>query len=891
MEIKILKKHIRKAVSFLLICVMLIGISGEGLFFAADAISEQVNRHTAYRVTDGNITGGNITEGNITGGDIDDSYINPLIESIVIDPVTVYENTNGYYTQDASYDGEKDEWIYTDEYFCYSVTPGRITVTFADGTSTVYNRVHHFAEDWCDSYWSDEVYQSYYSPLGIGTYTEYYWFDGLCVPFTFEIIKSDVVGIEVPTVYICEGKNGYMAEEEYTDEVSGEQKTGEYFYYWLEDFDFDISVIFSDGRTEKYTYFELIEKFSCDSEIITDQSYHNPWTGGRHKAVIKTLGVQTKFDVVFCSHSNTEKYPTVPATCQKRGYTEGIYCYDCKTWYEGREDIIPVDHKDDDQDGLCDFCGEEMEFIGYFDAMNQFTYDTYYEFGDGVIVDDYFVHRYLMHRGFFDEYAEYGQYGVERYVNVPYDVYMQMADKCFAVHSDMIDYFTENDMFTDESREYLTWYYGGKGGTRSLNLTSIYKNGDGTVVLRGFIKDLLYDYENAVENDKYFKIEYDYIDEFGVKQTETQFYTLKGAYELVVREGEETLQLISFREIKSYIYNRTLNFIKEHNLKDSYYQFDIECGEGAEIVAGKGTLTDELLTFDKYNHYWFAPDSEFTFDVEAKEGYKLKSVILCDGNGDTELRKNDDGLYFIKPDGPAVLKIETEKTELHEHSYEEKILVYPTCIKDGVKEFICDCGDSYSEEIIAEGHIFGEWITEGNTAYCECESCGCRKTIAVTEDGEVEIESPSQPDCDFEVDDVSKADDRYILVENTLADGYDAYFEILKVFDITLKNKDGVHVQPSGTVKVKLPLDWEKDGKYKVYRINDDGTLTDMNAYRQGSHMVFDSDHFSLYVIVDEAAEPDNTDDSTSSSDFISNIISWFMQLFRLVADFISMLI
>ena len=47
---------------------------------------------------------------------------------------------------------------------------------------------------------------------------------------------------------------------------------------------------------------------------------------------------------------------------------------------------------------------------------------------------------------------------------------------------------------------------------------------------------------------------------------------------------------------------------------------------------------------------------------------------------------------------------------------------------------------------------------------------------------------------------------------------------VLKAFDITLKNSNGVHVQPDGTVKVKLPLDWEKAGNYKVYRVNDDGT-------------------------------------------------------------------
>ena len=92
-----------------------------------------------------------------------------------------------------------------------------------------------------------------------------------------------------------------------------------------------------------------------------------------------------------------------------------------------------------------------------------------------------------------------------------------------------------------------------------------------------------------------------------------------------------------------------------------------------------------------------------------------------------------------------------------------------------------------------------------------------------------------------------------------------------KGFDITLTNQDGVDIQPDGTVKVKLPLDWEKEGNYKVYRVENDGSFTDMNAYQQGSHMVFETDHFSIYVIVftpDETTEEEpETPDTPAEPD------------------------
>ena len=149
--------------------------------------------------------------------------------------------------------------------------------------------------------------------------------------------------------------------------------------------------------------------------------------------------------------------------------------------------------------------------------------------------------------------------------------------------------------------------------------------------------------------------------------------------------------------------------------------------------------------------------------------------------------------------------------------------------------------------------------------YRECTFTDCdariEEKLESTNSGDVEIIEPVDPDTDFEVEEVQG--DNFLVVEETVKNGIEGDVEVLKAFDINLKNSDGVHVQPDGTVKVKLPNDWSKNGTYRVYRVNDDGTLTDMNAYRQGSHLVFDTDHFSIYVIVVEGAteeEPETPD-------------------------------
>lgn len=47
-----------------------------------------------------------------------------------------------------------------------------------------------------------------------------------------------------------------------------------------------------------------------------------------------------------------------------------------------------------------------------------------------------------------------------------------------------------------------------------------------------------------------------------------------------------------------------------------------------------------------------------------------------------------------------------EKTEEHTHSYTENVTKKPTCTETGEKTYICDCGDTYTEEIPATSHNY-----------------------------------------------------------------------------------------------------------------------------------------------------------------------------------------
>ena len=71
------------------------------------------------------------------------------------------------------------------------------------------------------------------------------------------------------------------------------------------------------------------------------------------------------------------------------------------------------------------------------------------------------------------------------------------------------------------------------------------------------------------------------------------------------------------------------------------------------------------------------------------------------------------------------------------------------------------------------------------------------------------------------------------------------------IFDITLE-KGGETVQPTETVQVSIPVPEHMESKRcKVYHIGDDGVATDMNATYRDGRMVFNTDHFSYYAVVE----------------------------------------
>lgn len=113
------------------------------------------------------------------------------------------------------------------------------------------------------------------------------------------------------------------------------------------------------------------------------------------------------------------------------------------------------------------------------------------------------------------------------------------------------------------------------------------------------------------------------------------------------------------------------------------------------------------------------------------------------------------------------------------------------------------------------------------------------------------------------------------------------------VYEINL-SYDGEEIQPEDRVIVKIPT---KNRFARVYRMEEDGTLTDMNAEYRDGFLVFYTDHFSLYTLAQKVAslyecgdvdmdEHINIKDATAIQKYIASLAELEEGVLTHLADF-----
>lgn len=162
--------------------------------------------------------------------------------------------------------------------------------------------------------------------------------------------------------------------------------------------------------------------------------------------------------------------------------------------------------------------------------------------------------------------------------------------------------------------------------------------------------------------------------------------------------GKEELETIPMIE---HIHHYEVSMIQPSCTEDGYTLYTCECGEFyiEDLMIASG---------HKWNEWIIIKEPTVT-----EKGNKMHTCKVCNIE-------------------------EYEEIDKHIHHYEETIIVIPTCKEEGIKTYICECGDSYNENIDKLEHKYEETVieptcTEEGGLRQFCNLCGETKIKEGTE--------------------------------------------------------------------------------------------------------------------------------------------------------------
>ncbi len=252
-------------------------------------------------------------------------------------------------------------------------------------------------------------------------------------------------------------------------------------------------------------------------------------------------------------------------------------------------------------------------------------------------------------------------------------------------------------------------------------------------------------------------------------------------------------------------------------LENALYHYKGDIPENTELVVKPGTIAIADYAFEAEYDWWSSDEPITLRDVTG-----LKSVVLPNGLKAIGYRAFYDCINLEKIVIPA--SIETIDYEAFLGC--ENLVIY-SYAGSYAEAYANECGIPF----VAMVEIQNEEVKV--TAPPEVIDENAQLVVEQTTTEEVTEKLPEE-----------------IVYTNIIA--YDIYFEL-----------EGETVQPDGTVTVEIEVPVEFNGKYcDVYHIADDGTTTNMNARYVDGKLVFDTPHFSVYAIIENAPdfEPGDVD-------------------------------
>lgn len=202
-----------------------------------------------------------------------------IVESIVVEDVTVLEGTHGSFWRE-NINGESVVWYH------YDVNPEHITVNLTDGSTVSGTPSEIYEQLGLNVSCYPEMSQFYQQQWGVGQYVINASLSGKKTTFLFKIEESNVESIEVSDVEFTENTNGSW-DNGYRDE-NGNWQESEWYRYSLYNHPFTVN--FKDGTSFTGTIDELSENYNLNASYFDGQTYDSQWQAGKSYTVTLFVG-------------------------------------------------------------------------------------------------------------------------------------------------------------------------------------------------------------------------------------------------------------------------------------------------------------------------------------------------------------------------------------------------------------------------------------------------------------------------------------------------------------------------------------------------------------------------------------------------------------------------
>ncbi|MBO4692803.1 MAG: hypothetical protein J5659_00200 [Clostridia bacterium] len=775
------------------------------------------------------------------------------ISRIEVDAVSVIEHGKGEAARD---DYGNEYWYY------YGFDPGGYTVYYTNGYfewNYVYEGININGE-W---YWLDydlyEAQQNSHWTVG-NTYTVDCSFAGIETVFNVNIIPNPVERIEAENISLIEGTNGYF---DYDENDS----------FWFYHPETTYTVYFNDGRPSKTIYYDryydpyvYIEGLCYYIKYDWYGQYESHWTvGNTYTVACSVAGVEGSYNISIV------KNPVTAVSV---------------------EDVAVIDHAGGEI--LTDESGNE--YYQYYGISPSFT--VYFNDGTPSQTSDEEGGVQIYGRWY---YLNHSTYETQRQLHwelngtyaVPCSFIGMESSFNVTVIPNPVSHIVVEDVAVYEFLDSSTEYYGESSYTYysvSTPRCTVYFNDgtpsqtsvDGVVNIAGY--DYYIDYDTSSQQDNPWAVNGTYAVPCWLAGVESSFNVtvlpISAINGYVSRFSSVTLNTpvnanVNRNDVLSRVYkftpysDGTYAFESTGNESDPWlklYDEDFNMVDGdddggdsynfcleTELEAGK----TYYLTFYMYN------GSRFTFNVtksafdctHSRTELKNRKNATCTAEGYTGDRCCADCGEVLER-GSAIPATGHLNTEIRNAKA-------ATCTAEGYT------GDTYCKEcntLLSRGNASaalghnGVWrVTTAPTLTEEGERRNICTNCSKVLDNEIIPALGATYDTDNaikgETEDISVAAAQNSDLLDTLKvkANIEESTDNSVTYEIHLENNVGEEVQPDAPVlvKIKIPANIDKS-KLNIYRLEADGSKTRMKYTIDGDYAYFETDHFSIYELLEK---------------------------------------